>query len=62
MTLPPFMPDNCPVREHTADGRSVGRCWFYCPDGTCPRHGDVREAMQLYRETGKLTNDTEVPR
>jgi hypothetical protein len=56
-----FMPNNCPIREHTADGVSVGRCWHYCPDGKCPRHGDVSSALLHYRSTGKLTNDTERP-
>lgn len=38
-------PRNCPVRETTADGDSVGRCWFWLGDdgNTCPRHGDVSE-------------------
>jgi hypothetical protein len=39
-------PNNCPIRERTADGRVVGRCWFHCPDGVCPRHGDVRYALE----------------
>jgi hypothetical protein len=21
---------NCPIRQRTADGESVGRCWHYC--------------------------------
>lgn len=52
-----FMPNNCPIREHTADRVSVGRCFFYCPDGECPRHGDVTGAMATYKASGKLTND-----
>lgn len=48
-----------PIREFTADGHPVGRCWFHLPDGkTCPRHGDVGEAVKTFEETGKLTNDT----
>ncbi len=50
---------NCPIRERTADGRSVGRCWFYCPDDVCPRHGDVSEALAVYRETGDLTDEND---
>jgi hypothetical protein len=34
-----FFPNNCNVMEKTADGVSVGRCWFYLRDGICPRHG-----------------------
>ena len=41
---------NCPIREQTADGTVVGRCWFHLPDGkTCPRHGDVSEEVERYR-------------
>lgn len=40
-------PDNCPILELTADGVAVGRCWYYLGGSfTCPRHGDVREAVQ----------------
>jgi hypothetical protein len=47
---------NCPINERTADGTLVGRCWHNLPDGkTCPRHGDVSEAVMVYVETGKLT-------
>ena len=47
---------NCPINEVTGDGQCVGRCWFYLSDGhTCPRHGDVTEAVKEYKETGKLT-------
>ena len=38
--------NNCPIIEETGDGVSVGRCWFYCWDGICPRHGDVSEYLQ----------------
>ncbi len=51
-------PNNCPIREHTADGVNVGRCFFHCPNDVCPRHGDVSEALELYRTTGSLTNDS----
>ena len=47
MTLPPFMLDNCPVREHTADGRSVGRCWFYCPDSAIVLDGETFTGFDL---------------
>lgn len=51
---------HCPIRERTADGVAVGRCWFYLPDGrTCPRHGDVAEAVERIRATGKLTDEME---
>jgi hypothetical protein len=53
----PFAPNNCPIREHTADGVPVGRCWYHCPRGVCPRHGDVRSALAHYRTTGRLTNE-----
>lgn len=47
---------NCPINERTADGICVGRCWFYLKDGkTCPRHGDVSQAVDLFNKTGKLT-------
>ncbi len=47
---------NCPIRERTGDGVFVGRCWYYLPDGvTCPRHGDVTEAVKTFEATGKLT-------
>ncbi len=32
-------PTNCTVRERTADGVPVGRCWLYLRNGICPRHG-----------------------
>ena len=51
------LPDNCAVRELTADGVSVGRCMFYVRDGQCPRHGDVRAVQAHYRETGELTDE-----
>lgn len=36
-------PNNCAVREYTADGEPVGPCSFYLIDGThCPRHGLVK--------------------
>lgn len=57
MTDEPIAPNNCPIREHTADGVSVGRCWHFCERGRCPRHGDVKEVLAHYRATGKLTND-----
>lgn len=34
-----WMPKNCDVIERTGDGAVVGRCYFYAPDGVCPRHG-----------------------
>ena len=52
------MPDDkhCPINEQTADGVACGRCWYYLSDGkTCPRHGDVQEEVERYRQTGHLT-------
>jgi hypothetical protein len=46
---------NCPISEVTADGTPCGRCWYWCRDGICPRHGDVKEAITKHLETGKLT-------
>ncbi len=51
---------NCPVNERTADGRSVGRCWHWCIEGQCPRHGDVSSALRLYSQTGKLTDENDL--
>jgi len=30
---------NCPVREHTADGHYIDRCFHSLYGGYCPRHG-----------------------
>ena len=50
---------NCAVLERTADGDSVGRCWFYLgEDFICPRHGNVRLIQERYEETGKCTDET----
>ena len=50
---------NCPINERTADGDLVGRCWFYLPDGyTCPRHGDVTKAIELWVKSGRLTSES----
>ena len=47
---------NCPINEQIADGMTVGRCWFYLPDGkTCPRHGDVSVEVKHFNDTGKCT-------
>lgn len=52
-----FHEKNCPIRERTADGRSVGRCWFHTGDnGVCPRHGDVKYALE---RLPKLTDENE---
>ena len=49
---------NCPINECTADGTMVGRCWFHLEDGkTCPRHGDVSDAVKLFLKTGELTKE-----
>lgn len=52
--------NNCPIRQHTADGVSVGRCWHFLGRGDtkiCRIHGDVTEAVKTYANTGRLTND-----
>lgn len=49
--------NNCPIRERTGDGVAVGRCWFHCPNGVCPRHGDVTK--YLFR-LPKLTDENEL--
>jgi len=54
--LQAHFPENCPIREQTADGVPVGRCWFHLKDGkTCPRHGDVSKAVEYYKDTGRTT-------
>lgn len=55
--IQPFNVGACPIREFTADGYNVGRCWHKLKEGKCPRHGDVREAVKRYVATGKLTDD-----
>ncbi len=57
---PPVMPGSCAVRERTADGVSVGRCWFHVVGGCCPRHGDVRAVQAEYAKTGRLTDESEL--
>jgi hypothetical protein len=47
----------CAVRERTADGVSVGRCWFTTEAGVCPRHGDVSKVQAEYARTGRLTDE-----
>ena len=54
---PPSDTDNCAVRQFTADGRSVGRCWHYVRDGKCPVHDDVRAVQDHYARTGELTDE-----
>jgi hypothetical protein len=49
----------CPINEQTADGVRVGRCWHTLVAGRCPIHGDVREAVERYAETGRLTLEAE---
>jgi hypothetical protein len=49
---------NCPIRERTGDGISVGRCWFYVGEALiCPRHGDVSRAVRHYEATGELSEE-----
>lgn len=57
---PVIQPNNCAVRQHTADGHSVGRCWHWLGDGAyqvCPLHGDVSEVQARYVADGTLTDD-----
>ena len=57
-----YAPKNCAVRQFTADGVSVGRCWCYVGDSdVCPVHGDVSAVQKRYREDGKLTDERELP-
>lgn len=53
---PPFV-NNCPIRERTADGFSVGRCWMKLTNQVCPRHGDVTKAVEVYKQGGGLSED-----
>lgn len=50
----------CAVRERTADGDSVGRCWFNVVAGRCPRHGDVTSVQATYATTGRLTDEMDL--
>lgn len=50
---------NCPIIEQTADGINVGRCWYYLKDNKCPRHGDVKEAVDRYTKGEGLTLERE---
>jgi len=57
--MTPLFPNNCPIRERTADGTPVGRCWHWTgtgPKHECPLHGDVTEAVEEYKKTGKLVD------
>jgi hypothetical protein len=58
-----IMPECCPVREHTADKKSVGRCWYHLKEGhICPRHKNVDLAVKMFKESGEMTNDFDLPR
>lgn len=54
-------PCNCAVKERTADGVSVGRCWFHTNEEggrlICPRHGDVTTIQERFKQTGELGED-----
>jgi hypothetical protein len=55
-----IQPNNCAVRQHTADGVSVGRCWHWLGEGAykvCPIHGDVTDVQLRYGADGTLTDD-----
>ena len=62
--ITPIMPANCSVSEQTADGICVGRCWHYLVQVEekylCPRHGDVTIAVRRFRETGRLTFESDL--
>lgn len=51
---------NCPIIEQTGDGRPCGRCWFFCPNNICPRHGDVSKYIDRYNKTNKLTLENDM--
>ena len=36
---------SCPVRERTADGTPVGRCWFATYGEYCSRHGKLSDYL-----------------
>jgi hypothetical protein len=54
--------DACAVRQFTADGVSVGRCWYTVTAGMCPLHGDVAGVQKRFAETGELTDETKLPK
>lgn len=54
-------PTACAVRERTADGVSVGRCYFQVVNDQCQRHGDVRKVQEHYAKTGRLTDESDLP-
>lgn len=56
--MPHNFTGNCMVREYTADGHSVGPCWFSTYDNECPRHGDVGP----YLRSGIWTADYQLPK
>jgi hypothetical protein len=60
MSIRVVNPTACAVREQTADGVSVGRCWFNVVEGRCPRHGDVAEVQKNYAATGRLTSESDL--
>ena len=54
--------NSCPINEQTADGTTVGRCWFGLVNGQCRRHGDVSKYVEVYRETGQMTLENDMRR
>ena len=54
--------NDCAILERTADGISVGRCWYYLKDDMCPRHGNVKAVQDHYRLTGELTDERDFVR
>ena len=57
--MPDFL-NNCAIRQRTADGVSVGRCWHWLKDGICPLHGDVSIAMSRYKLHGTLMDERDL--
>jgi hypothetical protein len=57
----PILPNNYAIREITADGIPVGRCYFAIKNGVCPRHGDVRGVQIRYAASGELTDEHDLP-
>lgn len=52
--------NSCPISEQTGDGTRVGRCWFHLVNCVCPRHGDVRQEVEIYRDTLKCTLENDM--
>jgi hypothetical protein len=52
------IPRNCAVRQYTADGRPVGRCYHHTgTDFVCQTHGDVAAVQRHFADTGQTTDE-----